>query len=77
MGDQRSSPNFVVIAGIVLVVMGVIAGFSAPFVSDAREFAFTFGRAVAFAALAWIAVRLIGHFTNPNRLKPRAPPDEP
>jgi hypothetical protein len=77
MDQKRASPSFAVIAGIVLVAMGVVAGFSAPFVRDGREFAFMFGRAVAFAALAWIAVRLIGYFANPNRIKPRAPPDEP
>jgi hypothetical protein len=41
MGKDRASPNFLAFAGIVLVLMGALAGFVAPFVSDGREFVTT------------------------------------
>jgi hypothetical protein len=75
MAKVRSTPNFLAVAGIVLVLGGLLAGIVAPFVGDGREFAFAFGRAVAFAVVAWISVRLIGYFTDPNRVKPPEPPD--
>jgi hypothetical protein len=73
MNKQRTSP--LVILGAILVAMGSIAAVSSPFVKDGRQFAMMLGSGFVFACGIWIAVRLIGYFSDPNRISPRAPPE--
>jgi hypothetical protein len=73
MNKQRTSP--LVIVGAILVAMGFIAAVSSPFVKDGRQFAMMLGIGFVFACGVWMAVRLIGHFSNPNRNAPRTPPE--
>jgi len=73
MNKQRTSP--LVILGAILVAMGFIAAVASPFVKDGRQFAMMLGSGFVFACGVWIAVRLIGYFSNPNRNARRSPPE--
>jgi hypothetical protein len=72
MNEQRTSP---LVIGATLVAMGLIAAVLSPFVNDGRQFAMMLGSGFVFACGIWIAVRLIGYFSNPNRNAPRTPPE--
>jgi len=71
MAKERTNP--LVIGGVTLVTMGFIAAALSPFVNDGRSFAMMLGSGFAFACGIWIAVRLIGYFSNPNRNLSRTP----
>jgi len=71
MAKERTNP--LVIGGAILVTMGFIAAALSPFVSDGRQFAMMLGSGFAFACSIWIAIRLAGYFSNPNRNLPRTP----
>jgi hypothetical protein len=67
----KSLPTF----GIISIAFGLVAGLAAPFATNGPEFVMTFASAAMFGVSTWIMVRAIGYFSNPNRSRPPAPPD--
>ncbi len=77
MDSPEQTPKPLLTIGIFLVVFGVLSAFAAPFATNGPEFAMTVGYALTFFCSTWIFVKVVGHFTNPNRPPSSESPDAP